>query len=352
MVDTVDHYGFGELQKKFEGLKRRLAEKGLFDPGLKKPLPPFPQSLVVITSPTGAALYDFLKIAHLRQTMTHIVVLPVRVQGTGAAEEIAAAISRVDREIETDIIVLCRGGGSIEDLWAFNEECVAWAIHRSNTPIVTGVGHEIDITIADFCADFRASTPTGAAERLLQDSERLHIRVEELGRKIISCMSTALEVKQNRVNQCQRFLGNLDPVFINLALKLDLQTSHLVQAMNSILQKNSNSLKTISFRLRNQLPSAKLTFQEQRLFFVQERLRHLIRRKLEEKRAEFAKQTALLESVSPLSILARGYSIVTKMSSEADEKEIVKSSVQVNLGQKLDIRLHRGSLECEVTRKK
>ena len=167
IVDSIDFHGAGALQLQFEKLKNRLAVEGLFDQARKKMIPMFPRKIVLITSPTGAAVHDFLKVWRNRQWGATIQIFPVRVQGIGAAEEIAAAIATVNRELDSDIIVLCRGGGSLEDLWAFNEECVARAIADSTLAIVTAIGHEVDFTIADFCADLRAPTPTGAAEQII-----------------------------------------------------------------------------------------------------------------------------------------------------------------------------------------
>ncbi len=351
IVDTVDHYGFGNLQTEFERLKQRLAGEGLFDPGLKKTLPPFPQNLVLITSPTGAALFDFLKIANLRHSFTNILIFPVRVQGDGAAKEIASAIDRVNTEIDTDLIVLCRGGGSIEDLWSFNEECVARAIHRSRLPVVTGVGHEIDTTIADYCADYRASTPTGAAEALLQDGERLCAHVEKLQKNIISVVNSSISDKKLQVKQSERFLGNLDSVFVNLSLKLDLQTSRFIQIINTTLNTHTEKVQALSSRLHHNLPAEKLKFQEQRLSFAIERIRHHIRGNLEKKREQLAKQMLFLDSVSPLSTLARGYAIISRKDDETGDDMIVRKNNEVSLGENLEILLHEGRLQCEVTGK-
>ncbi len=349
IIDTVDQFGYGELQRKFEALKRRLAEEGLFETNLKKELPVFPKELAIVTSPSGAALFDFLKIAKIRQTCTNIVVYPVRVQGAGSSEEIASAIDIINSKTDAEIIVLCRGGGSIEDLWAFNEESVARAIYQSQIPVVTGIGHEIDTTIADYCADSRASTPTRAAEMLLVDRQILLSQCEELKRKILTCMATKFERQHNRVIQCERFLKNQDTVFVNLSLQFDQLTSRFTQAMSSYLQEHFSHLQNLSYRLKHQVPSMKVRLHEQKLAFLEERLQHLIQKILNEKRAEFSKQMALLDSVSPLSVLARGYAVVTKKGKEADSREVVRQNSQVRPGDSLDIQLHKGEIECQVT---
>ncbi|HBT97123.1 MAG TPA: exodeoxyribonuclease VII large subunit, partial [Desulfobulbaceae bacterium] len=177
LVDSVEADGEGELRLKFDTLKAKLTAEGLFAEERKRPLPAFPEKIVIITSATGAALHDFLTIWRRRRSNVHVVIYPSAVQGKNAALELATALERVNSEIGGDIIVLCRGGGSLEDLSAFNEEILARAIVRSQIPVVTGVGHEIDFTIADFCADWRAPTPTGAAERSIADCGRLRQQV-------------------------------------------------------------------------------------------------------------------------------------------------------------------------------
>ncbi len=252
IVDTVDHYGAGLLQMQFEQLKQRLAQEGLFDSERKKPLPPFPRDLAVITSPTGAALFDFLKIADMRRTFTKILVYPVRVQGKGAAEEIAAAVRRLNRDIRPDILVLCRGGGSIEDLQAFNEEVVARAIFDSRVPVVTGVGHETDTTIADYCADMRAPTPTGAAELLFRDGGQAQAHVAAMKRRLASRITSLLEERELRVRQSARLLGDMDSVFIPLSLRLDMQITRIFEKVQGILQRRTARLHALKMRLEMQ----------------------------------------------------------------------------------------------------
>ncbi|WP_457576291.1 exodeoxyribonuclease VII large subunit, partial [Desulfomarina sp.] len=173
IIDSIEHLGTGHLQIEFEKLKTRLASEGLFSHDIKKKIPTLPFKIIIISSPTGAALQDFLKIYSSRNFPACLQILPVRVQGEQAAKEIASAIESANRIKDADILILCRGGGSIEDLWAFNEELTARAIYRSKIPVVTGIGHETDFTIADFCADLRCPTPTGAATAILPDGGEL-----------------------------------------------------------------------------------------------------------------------------------------------------------------------------------
>jgi exodeoxyribonuclease VII large subunit len=346
IVDTIDFFGTGFLQLQFEQQKRRLASEGLFAQELKKTLPAFPHDIVLITSPSGAALHDFLTICRKRKTSAKIYIYPVRVQGTEAAEEIAAAIKRVNLEIAADVIVLCRGGGSLEDLWAFNEECVARAIFKSQIPIVTGVGHEIDFTIADYCADYRAPTPTGAAEKIIPDNIGLFDDVENFRQRLVYSLRKKFIQDDDRVSYCRRLLGDLSSFFINRELKLDACTAALVQSMKDILSHRDNAYLQTTRRLQNQAPVARILFQQQHLNHLKKDLGQQLDNLIERKRTIFLQQVAKLDSISPLATLARGYSIISK-----EDSTVVSDSRQVNTNDRLSIRLHRGRLQCEVIEK-
>jgi exodeoxyribonuclease VII large subunit len=348
IVDTVDDCGFGDLQAKFEQLKKRLYAEGLFDEGVKKPLPGYPGDLVVVTSPSGAALFDFLKIADLRKSFTNISIYPVRVQGKGAAEEIADALDKINKELPTSLIVMCRGGGSIEDLWAFNEECVARAMFRSKIPIITGIGHEIDTTIADFCADFRASTPTGAAELVFPVKETLLHEVYSKKRELVNSISNSIKDIEYRIRMSERILGDLDSVFTHQSLRLDLQIAQLSRSIHEKISTIDKRFQNLIMRLKAQLPSSKFFLQEQRLQHATEKLWMHCDSILDHKRARLAQQMARLDAVSPLSTLARGYSIVTKGSLEKRVGNIIIDSEQVVAGEAISVTLHKGKLECEV----
>jgi exodeoxyribonuclease VII large subunit len=210
VIDNVDLFGTGRLQAEFERLKRKLSDRGYFSASIKKPLPAYPGRIVIISSPTGAAIQDFLKSTRNRQSPLHIQILPVRVQGTEAAGEIARAIQTANSIKDVDIIVLCRGGGSLEDLWAFNEEKVADAIHLSEIPIVTGIGHEIDFTIADFCADYRCPTPTGVAEKIVPDSHTLLHHIRTLQNSQRNRVQRKITFLDRQLQNSLRVLGNME----------------------------------------------------------------------------------------------------------------------------------------------
>ncbi len=351
IVDTVDLYGSGHLQAKFDKLKQRLSDEGLFASSKKKSIPLFPEKIVLVTSSSGAALFDFLKISKMQRTFADILIYPVQVQGKGAAEKISEAIQKINDEKNAEIIALCRGGGSIEDLWAFNEEPVARAIFDSAIPVVTGIGHEIDTTIADLCADVRTSTPTAAAELLFLDRGQVELRLEKMTNQLVTFMLSFIEHKQYQIHQNERLLGNMDSTFITMSLRLDLEVSELYKAIQNIVHCQTSKVQTLASRLQTQLPATKIKLQEQRLSFAMERICYHIKGQLKQKQTDLSRHMIQLDSVSPLSILARGYSLVTHTGHASSKQKLVKASDQVSIGEKLDIRLHDGALECTVTGK-
>ena len=349
IVDSVELFGTGRLQKEFEQLKLRLSEKGYFASETKKMLPPYPRKIAVISSPSGAAIHDFLKIVSIRKSPMHIQILPVRVQGNEAAGEIAKAIRTANALGDIDIIVLCRGGGSLEDLWAFNEELVAEAIHNSIVPVVTGIGHEIDFTIADFCADFRCPTPTGVAEKLIPDTHALRQHLTALQNGLVNRMQRKMSLLDQRLRHSIRMLGDLKNIFKDAALRLQLSKSYLYQATTKNLRFREDRLYSCIRRLQAQAPSRCIELQEQHLHFLTTQLHNLIQRILDRKQMALAKQAALLNSVSPLATLGRGYSIVRKFNKEDGLYQVITRAADASIGDELNILLHEGQLDCIVT---
>ncbi len=352
IVDSVELFGTGVLQKAFEQLKLKLAEKGYFAMEAKKAIPAYPGKIVVISSPTGAAIQDFLKTVRIRNSPIHIQILPVRVQGKEAAGEIANAIGKANTLDQVDIIVLCRGGGSLEDLWAFNEEVVAEAIHRSDIPVVTGIGHEIDFTIADFCADFRCPTPTGAAEKLIPDTHSLRRHLSTLQNRLFNWMQQKMSSMEQRLQHSVRMLGNMNNIFKDSALRLQLSKSYLFQATLKNLAKREKRLDSGIRRLQSQSPCGRIELQERHLQYLTTQLRHQIKRVLERKGMLLSEQATLLNSVSPLATLGRGYSIVRKFNKEDGSYRILTRSVDTKVGDELSILLHKGQLDCLVNQVK
>ncbi|MBU1456079.1 MAG: exodeoxyribonuclease VII large subunit [Proteobacteria bacterium] len=349
IVDTIDFQGSGLLQLRFEKLKKLLAAEGLFARETKQAIPSFPKEVVLITSPSGAAVHDFLKVWRKRGFPANIKVFPVRVQGAGAAEEIAAALDTVNLEMETaDIIVLCRGGGSLEDLWAFNEEILARAIAASRLPVVSAIGHEVDFTISDFCADLRAATPTAAAEHIFPDVMELKKQISHLLEKMAYTVSDRLDAYEQRINQNRRLLGDMKFLFTHGTLRLDHAYVSLCATMRQKLEKRQAQCEELAFRLHSHSPAARVLIQEQRLHFATEKLLYLFRQNLDNKKMALGRQAALLDAVSPLATLARGYAIASRLDPVTGKATLIRESRQVVKDDRIEIRLHRGKLECGV----
>lgn len=350
VVDTIELYGRGKLLREFEQLKRKLADQGYFAADCKKPLPPYPGKIVIISSPTGAAIHDFLKIVSNRKSPVHIQILPVKVQGKTAAAEIARAIDLAQRIADADVIVLCRGGGSIEDLWAFNEEIVAEAIHRSLLPVVTGIGHEVDFTIADFCADFRCPTPTGAAERLVPDADMLGRHVRSLRASLQLRLERKIHFVEQQLSHHKKMLGDMRNVFNSLEFRLNLSKSHLLQAMSGYLQAKEQRFLSLTRRLHRDIPTTRIELHEQCINLLVTRLKNHMQRILERKQASLAEQASLLHGVSPLATLARGYAIIRKKQPAGAAWHVVSRARDAQIGEELNVLLRDGQLDCVVTK--
>jgi len=350
IIDTVDQYGTGNLQLEFEKLKQRLSGEGLFAEEYKKQIPSYPARVVIISSPTGAALQDFLKISSSRESNVHFQILPVRVQGEEAASEIAGAIQLANSLESIDAIVLCRGGGSIEDLWAFNEELVARAIFASKIPVITGIGHEIDFTIADFCADLRCPTPTAVAATIIADMPLLKAHLEELDRRLLTAVQRKITYLGDKLRNNIRLLRDLDRMFENLELRLNLGKTYLFQAVASILSGNENHFKHLVQKLESNAPLAKLTIKEQKLKLLFNQFVNNMQNHLKKKEYDLANEAIVLNSVSPLATLARGYSVVSSLDPQGKPGKVLTCASDSIAGDNLGILLHKGSLECTVTK--
>ncbi|MBU0944424.1 MAG: exodeoxyribonuclease VII large subunit [Proteobacteria bacterium] len=349
IIDTIEFHGSGLLQLRFEKLKNLLAAEGLFAREKKQAIPSFPKEIVLITSPSGAAVHDFLKVWRKRGFPTDIKIFPVRVQGAAAAEEIAAAMTTVNLKMETaDAIVLCRGGGSLEDLWAFNEEILARAIAASRLPVVSAIGHEVDFTISDFCADLRAATPTAAAEQIFPDVAELKKQISHLLEKMAYTTWDRLDNYEKRINQNRRLLGDMRFLFTHGTLRLDHAYESLCARMRKRLETWQAQCEELAFRLHSHSPVAKVLIQEQRLHFASQKLIYLLRQNLDNKKMALGRQAALLDAVSPLATLARGYAIASKLDPETGKPTLLRESRQVEKGDRIEIRLHQGRLECGV----
>jgi exodeoxyribonuclease VII large subunit len=347
IVEHMEDAGQGALQREFEALKARLAAEGLFDEARKRPIPRLPRRIGVITSPTGAALRDILTTLRRRFPAVPVLIYPTAVQGRGAGAEIAAALSLASRRGDCDVLILARGGGSLEDLWAFNEEQVARAIVACRIPVIAGVGHEVDVTIADFAADLRAPTPTGAAERAVPDaSEWLH-RFAVLGRRLAQGLARELRQGETRLGTLAHRLKRVHPAMrlARDAQRLDGLERRLRAALAARLAGGQRGLFALSARLQRRSPALRLREAAQRLATAARLLPLAMRRSLAYRDQRLGAAARALSAVSPLGTLERGYAILT-----GPDGRVLRSVSEVTPGETVDARLARGRLAARVIR--
>jgi exodeoxyribonuclease VII large subunit len=348
LVDTIESQGAGQLQIAFDKLKSSLAQEGLFDQAAKQPLPFLPNKVSLITSPGGAAVHDFLQMADNRYPGLPIEVVPTRVQGEYAPGEIVDALTVLNQRKDTDVIILCRGGGSIEDLWAFNEETVARAIYASKIPVVSAIGHEIDFTISDFVADFRAATPTAAAEAVIPDRLTLLARINRANNELSNNLLRIIDRYRLQINTQKRILGDPSILVTNFSLKLRNITTELGHALKTRLNAKLQELKFHEDSLRDANPGRVLSLKKQRIVELCKLAQLLIGLKIDKERDRLGKAAALLDAVSPLAVLGRGYSITLGRT----DRKVIRDSHELAVGEEIEVILDSGSLEAEVTRTK
>jgi len=344
ILDYLEPMGVGALALAFEQLKKKLASQGLFDEKLKKPLPFLPQKVAVITSPTGAAVRDFLKIIRRRFANIEITIVPVRVQGDEAATDIVKALDLINRDLAVDVIVLTRGGGSFEDLSAFNQEELALAIRRSKLPVVSAVGHEIDLTISDLVSDLRAPTPSAAAELLVAEKEALVNRVNEIRNRLISGTGLNLKYHAKRIELLKNGLKDPRKRFAEIWMRLDEIHSRLVRNTHIILRALQNRFMSERRALLLHSPSAVISLMIQQLEFQRTSLERAIEGQLTRKQATLSLLEKGVRDLGPLSILKRGYSITRKL----PEKTVVGDPSRVQEGEQVEVLLAQGGMECRI----
>lgn len=344
VVDYVEPKGVGALQLAFEQLKEKLAAEGLFDPAHKKPLPHLPQKIGIITSPTGAAIRDMLQIIARRFANVQILLYPVRVQGQGAAQEIVRAISELNEWPGVEVIIVGRGGGSLEDLWAFNEEIVARAIFHSRLPVISAVGHEVDFTIADFVADLRAPTPSAAAELVVRNKVELLQALESLGRGLIRAGREALEPRRERLLSLMSHLMDPRKGLADRRLRLDDLFSLLAGSLKQGLlwRKERLHLKADSFILLH--PGRRAAEYRDRLSQFFRRLDLTQRSALRLFRERIAGCLGKLQTLSPLTVLERGYSITRILPSN----EIIRRASALKTEDRVSVKVHQGEFVAKV----
>lgn len=344
VVDHMEEAGDGALLRAFEALKHRLGNEGLFDESRKRPLPELPHCIGVITSPSGAAIRDILTVLKRRFPAIQVVIYPVAVQGEGAAREIAEAIRLAGKRRECDVLIVGRGGGSLEDLWAFNEEVVARAIHESLIPVVSAVGHEVDFTIADFVADARAPTPSAAAELLSPDREAWLNRLQRIESRMLQRMQRQLHQRKQQVQWLSKRLKHPGRRLQENAQRLDEMEMRLFQAWRNLSRHKRGRLETLQARLDRYRPTMRLQQLQQSQQELARRLHQAMNQQLNHYRQKLAVQSRALETVSPLATLGRGYAIV----SAVEDDKVLHQSNEVAVGDRIRARLHQGQLLCRV----
>ncbi len=347
-VEKIDLMGQGALQLAFEQLKKRLEAEGLFDVTRKKRLPMLPNRIGIITSPKGAAVRDVVRILTRRFPNVHLTVYPVRVQGEGSAEEIVKALKFFNTKRIVDVLILARGGGSIEDLWSFNEEIVARAIFASEIPVISGVGHETDFTIADFVADVRASTPSAAAELVVQTRREFDKHIADLRETLGGLIRYRLLEMSRRVHELSARRGFRRPLDLlrQQRQRADEMTSRLALGLRARLEQSRKRftaahLRIASFDFRVKIAAFRLRLEKRRAD-----LGVRIERFLRVKRDRWQRLALQLQERGPLKILERGYAIATDANGN-----LLRDAAQVALGDTLAIQLHRGKLSTEVVKK-
>lgn len=338
--------GIGELFLAYEQLKKRLESEGLFSTEQKKAIPSYPKTVGVITSPTGAAIRDIITTIKRRYPIANILVFPALVQGENAAPSIARAIEKANKMDEIDVLIVGRGGGSIEELWAFNEELVARAIFQSQVPVISAVGHETDFTIADFTADMRAPTPTAAAELAVPHIDELMERLLQRKTRMLQSMSGRYRYEKQRLDRAQRSYAFRYPhrLYEQKLEQVDKLTESLVRGASRLMDVKKGQHETIHKRLVRNHPRIALREAESRFDRSQKDMGRAMIQIFMKKQTQFEKVISTLQALSPLKIMDRGYSLIY-----SEDNVLIKSIHQVKENEPLQIQLTDGSLLCNVT---
>jgi len=346
IVEHMEEAGFGALQRAFEELKQKLAAEGLFDVALKRPLPAAPRAIGVVTSESGAALRDILSVIRRRCPLARVILYPVPVQGEEAGGKIATMLRTASARRECDVLILARGGGSLEDLWAFNEEAVARAIRASAVPVVSGVGHEIDYSIADFAADLRAPTPTGAAELVTPDMDTWRSALVQQTQRLALGQARLIRDLGERLDWCVERLRQLHPgrVLRDRYQRLDELQGRLIRSFTADLAERRMRLAGLAVRLAARSPRDRLHAASEQLAYLRHRLDAAAHNQMQTLGGRLAIAMRALDAVSPLATLRRGYAIVSDSANGA----IISHAAAARPGQSIRARLSDGTLTAEV----
>ena len=346
IVELMEPAGEGLLKQEFEALKNNLLQMGLFDQSSKQAIPIEPKRVGLVTSPTGAAVHDILTVLQRRSPQTEVIIYPTMVQGKQAADNIMWAINTANVRQEVDVLIVGRGGGSLEDLWCFNDEGLAHTIFNSAIPIISAVGHEIDVSISDFVADLRAPTPSAAAEIVSTDNSELVTKVRNLHSRLIRAYAHQHQANKNQQNQLKRSLALLHPSYqLQLAQqKNDELQIALHRAMTQTLKNAKQREHLCRERLNGLSPKHELTAAKQRITYASSALPKLMQSIIANNNRKFVSMAEKLNIVSPLATLTRGYSITTN-----EQGNVISDSKQVKKGEVVNIRLANGELNAKIT---
>jgi exodeoxyribonuclease VII large subunit len=344
VIESVEPLGIGALQKAFEQLKAKLAAEGLFDERYKKNLPFMPRKIGVVTSPTGAVIKDILNITKRRFPVADILIAPVRVQGDEAATEIIQALRNLHSHGGVEVIVIARGGGSLEDIAPFNDEALAREIFNSSIPIVSAVGHETDFTICDFVADLRASTPSAAAELIVPEWVELLTKIDSIKQRLINVYCRYVKDKKDTIVELQGRLKDPRRFMINLQIQLDYLRERLKAALYQKQHYLYNNLRELDLRIRHQSPAMQINEKELLLKNFRDNMIRSFSYRLTALNERLRKNSAVLQSLSPLVVLQRGYSITRSVVSGIT----IRQADVLNVGEEVNVQLAKGSFYAKV----
>jgi len=347
ILEYLDPKGIGALQAAFDQLKAKLAAEGLFDNQYKRPIPYLPRKIAMVTSPTGAVIHDILNILDRRYPTIPVVIFPVKVQGQGAENEIKAAFYNMNERSDIDVIILARGGGSLEDLQAFNSETVARAIFQSEIPVVSAIGHETDYTISDFVADLRAPTPSAAAELAVPIKDELYRKHMDLFIQLKSSFHRFVKDMHTRLEGTSKRLIDPRKKLTDLRLRTDELTDRIIRAMKNLIRSKQNSADAYSKRLTSATPQGIVENNKLKLKDMINKLLFAIDKIHSNNKSEYHQLIGKLDTLNPHAVLDRGYSITQRIS----DKSIVYHSKTVGVGDKIKVTLSKGTLIGRIERK-
>ena len=344
IAEHMEAAGAGQLQQHYEILKAKLHAEGLFEESRKQVIPSFSPHIAVITSPTGAAIHDILQVLKRRSPMSEVTIIPVNVQGNTAAAEMAEALkkvehySQINKHRSFDVIIIGRGGGSIEDLWAFNDENLARSIAQCPIPVVSAVGHEVDFTIADFVADLRAPTPSASAEMISPDINEWQQTIDVYFTQLQSIIRRKIEQKTQKINFYKKRLRHPSAIIQQQKQQLLLTQQSLQLALRQRMSRCKEQLRNTSFQLHQHHPTIKIEHRQQQLIRAEKQLKQHINSVLAAKQQQLAHKVQILNAVNPLQVLARGYAVVSQKSGQ-----IMKNTKSLSVGDELSTQLAQGT---------